>query len=80
LALVFDDIYSAAADMQACGELTAEQVAAAGTLDELLILYSGAQHQAFWAREALWHDNRWEQIRSCARQVLNAFPEASPHG
>src|ERR1700754_4772337 len=66
LALMFDDIYPAVR-----GELNAKQAAAARRLDELLARYCGPRNQAFWAREALWHDKRWEAVRSCAREALS---------
>ena len=72
LALMFDDIYPTVRD-----ELNAEQSTAAQRLDDLLALYSGPRNRAFWAREALWHDKRWEAVRSCAREALSAFPPAA---
>jgi hypothetical protein len=81
LALEFSDIYVAAAHMRDGDEISQEEIDAAKPLDTMLAVWSGAQNADFWRREALWSDPRWEQVRQCARRVLDAFPdEERPSG
>lgn len=73
LALNFDDMFMAAADMIQAGELTAAQRDAALPLDQLLNRWSAQSNADFWNRRALWTDHRWEEIRSTAKTALAAY-------
>ena len=75
LALVFDDIAPAVQDMRDRGELSAAQAEVPQALSTLLDGLSGDDNAAFWTREALWTDPRWEEVRRCAQTALAAFPE-----
>jgi hypothetical protein len=75
LALEFDDIFHAAGHMVDAGELTPWQRDAAVPLDAILNRWSGQSHAAFWKREALWSDPRWEEVRSVAKEALTAFTQ-----
>jgi hypothetical protein len=75
LALEFGDIYCAVGHMHDYGEVTQAEIDAARPLDEMLDRWSGQQNTDFWAREALFGDPRWEELRECARRVLAAFPD-----
>ncbi len=75
LALELDDIFCAAEHMREWGEITDAEVAAVKPLDLLLTRWSGHTHSDFWRREALWTDERWEEVRACAKQVLAALPD-----
>jgi hypothetical protein len=75
LAMEFGDIYRAAGHMRDWGEINEEEIAAARPLDELLKKWSCDRKSDFWRREALWTDPGWEQVRRCAHQVLNLYPD-----
>ena len=75
LALEFDDIYCAVGHMREHGEITQEEIDAAKPLDALLDKWSGEANADFWTREALLTDPRWDEVRRCARQVLEAYPD-----
>ena len=75
LALQFDDICMAVGHMQDWGEINQDEIDAAKPLVELLDKWSGEQNADFWRRDALWSDQRWDQVRLCARQVLLAYPD-----
>ena len=75
LALEFGDIYVAVGHMRDRGEINQDEIDAAKPLDELLDKWSDQQNADFWRREALWSDQRWEQVRQCARQVLSVYPD-----
>jgi hypothetical protein len=75
LALEFDDFFHAAGTMRENGEITQDEIDAAHVLNDLLLKRSGNDGSGFWTRPALWNDERWEEIRACARQVLVAFPD-----
>ena len=75
LALELDDIFHAANDMIAHGELTEAQRKAIAPLDELLRKWSGQENFDFWRREALFQDDRRAQVRACAAQCLARLPD-----
>ncbi len=75
LALEFKDIYMAVRDMLHWGEISQEEIDAAKPLNELLSKWSGEQNADFWQRNALWSDQRWEQVRQCSQQVLLGYPD-----
>jgi hypothetical protein len=75
LALELDDIFCAAGDMREWGKISDAEVAAVKPLDLLLDRWSGPANSDFWRREALWSDERWEEVRACAKQVLASLPD-----
>jgi hypothetical protein len=75
LALDLDDIFCAAEDMRERGEISDAEVAAVKPLDALLEKWSGSSNSDFWRREALWTDERWQEVRAYAQQALAALPE-----
>lgn len=75
LALEFEDIHGAVGHMLEHGEITPAEIEAAKPLDELLLRWSGQDNADFWAREALFADPRWEEVRECASRCLAAFPD-----
>ena len=74
LGLEFGDIYCAAGHMLEYGEITQEEIDAAKPLDALLERWSGKDNADFWTREALFNDPRWDAVRRCAQEVLEAYP------
>lgn len=80
LALEFEDIHCAVGHMLEHGEIRQAEIDAARPLDELLLRWSGRNNADFWAREALFTDSRWEEVRDCARRVLAAFPDEERSG
>jgi hypothetical protein len=75
LALTFGDIYCAVGHMKEWGEITQTEIDAAKPLDTLLRKLSGPEKAGVWKREALWSDPHWDEVRTCARIVLDAFPD-----
>jgi len=75
LALELDDIFHAAGDMIDHGQLTEPEKDAIRPLDELLLKWSGPNNAEFWAREALFHDPRWSEVRACAAKALERLPD-----
>lgn len=75
LALELQDIFLTASDMISHGELTEVEREAVRPLDELLEKWSGKQNSDFWRREALFHDARWEEVRSIASCALAQLPD-----
>jgi hypothetical protein len=75
LALELDDIFRAADDMIAHGELTEAEKEAIRPLDRMLSEWSGQENAPFWQRAALFHDARWKEVRACAARVLAGLPD-----
>ncbi|MEP9401078.1 hypothetical protein [Sphingomonas sp. VNH70] len=75
LAIGLDDIFMAANDMIAHDELSEAEAAAIRPLDASLVRWSGEANAAFWRREALFHDPRWDEVRSLARHALAILPD-----
>jgi hypothetical protein len=75
LALEFDGFYCAVGHMREDGEITQKTIEAAKPLDALLERWSGQANADFWTRDALFTDPRWEEVRQCARKVLEAYPD-----
>ena len=75
LGLEFGDIYCAVGHMLECGEITQAEIDAAKPLDALLEKLSGKANADFWTCEALRSDPRWEQVRRCASEALEAYPD-----
>jgi hypothetical protein len=75
LALELGDILPAAGHMQEWGEISDAEVAAVKPLDRLLTKWSGSANSDFWRREALWTDERWEEVRRLAREALAFLPD-----
>lgn len=80
LALHFEDYFSSADHMLEAGEITLAEVAAAAPLDEMLREWSGQSNADFWTREALFTDQRWDQVRLCAQNALPVFPDEVREG
>lgn len=75
LALEFEDSFIAMGHMLEYGEITQAEIERLRSLDELLGQWSGKTHAAFWARDALFSDRRWEIVRSRAAEVLATLPD-----
>jgi hypothetical protein len=75
LALELEDIFRAAGDMREWGQISEAEVAAVKPLNSLLEKWSGSANEHFWRREALWKDERWEEVRACAKQALSSLPD-----
>ena len=75
LALEFDDIFPAAEHMLEHGEITQSEIDLIRPLDDLLKRLCDEADDTFWSRDALLHDVRWQQLRSCAFEVLSALPD-----
>lgn len=75
LGLEFDDSYGAVGHMLDCGEISQKEIDAAKPLDRLLQQWSSKTNAGFWTREALFTDPRWHEVRQCAQNVLEAFPD-----
>lgn len=75
LALSLDDLFFAANDMISHGELTQDEAAHIRPLYDLLTALSGERNAAFWAREALQNDARWNDVRALARNALIGLPD-----
>ncbi len=75
LALELDDIFHAAGDMIAHGELSEAEKEAIRPVDELLRKWSGQENSDFWRREALFNDPRWAEVRACAARALAHLPD-----
>lgn len=75
LALELEGIFLAAGHMREWGEISDAEVAAVAPLDSLLAKWSGSAHEDFWLREALWTDERWEEVRACAKEALASLPD-----
>jgi hypothetical protein len=75
LALEFEDSFIATGHMLEYGEITQAEIERLRSLDELLGQWSGKTQAAFWAREALFSDPRWEIIRSRAAEVFATLPD-----
>ena len=75
LALELDDFLLAADDMVEHGELTQGEKQAVQQIDLLLTRWSSEENADFWRRDALFHDPRWVEIRSCAARILARLPD-----
>lgn len=75
LALELEDIFLAANYMIEKGELTQSEKEAIQPLDDLLAQWSGQENADFWRREALFHDPRWAEVRTCAARALERLPD-----
>lgn len=75
LALEFDDIFPASEHMLACGEITEDEVASIRPLDQMLKRFCKQGDKAFWEREALFADPRWEDLRRCASAIISNLPD-----
>ncbi|MBA2466938.1 MAG: hypothetical protein H0V46_04955 [Sphingomonas sp.] len=75
LGLGFGEIYCAVGHMLEFGEITQAEIDAAMPLDALLEKLSGKANADFWTCQALLNDPRWEHVRRCAREVLEAYPD-----
>jgi hypothetical protein len=75
LALGFEDYFVAVGHMKDAGEISQREIDAAKPLDAMLERWSGQSNADFWTREALFEDSRWREVRECARQVLEEFPD-----
>ncbi|WP_422344677.1 hypothetical protein [Parasphingorhabdus sp.] len=73
LGLEFDDIFIAVDDVVHCSELSKDQLQATRLLDEHLGQLWGEQNADFWARDALWHDPRWQVVRDLAKKAKKVF-------
>lgn len=71
----FYDIFLARNHMLEYDEIKKPEVAATVQLYEFLSLICAAQDDKLWAREALFIDERWAQIRSHAAEVLKELPD-----
>lgn len=75
LALELDGIFCAAGHMREWREISDPEVAAVKPLACLLEKWSGPENTDFWRREALWKDERWEEVRACAKRALASLPD-----
>jgi hypothetical protein len=75
LVLEFDDIFPAAEHMLEYGEITPSEIGSIKPLDRLIEQLCEEADETFWKREALFADVRWQQLRSCASEVLSALPD-----
>ena len=71
----FYDIFLARNHMLEYDEIKQAEVAATVQLDGFLSLICAEQDGKLWAREALFIDERWKQIRSHAAKVLKELPD-----
>jgi len=71
----FYDIFLARNHMLEYEEIKSSEIAATVQLDEFLSLICAEQDDELWARDALFIDDRWKQIRSQAWEVLKELPD-----
>jgi len=74
LVLGLDDIFAARGHMMDFGELKASEIAVIEPLNDLFLAYSQPVDVAFWKREALFDDARWQTVRDIATNVLSQLP------
>ncbi|MBX7526481.1 hypothetical protein [Qipengyuania vesicularis] len=75
LLLEFDDYYVACEYKHELGEITQAEIDAARSVAAIFGDLRTGGDKAFWRREALFSDPRWEQIRECAAAALEAMPD-----
>jgi hypothetical protein len=75
LALTFHDIFLAVGHMRDYGEITQGEIDAVRPIDDLLAGLSGNDGSGFWEWRALRDDERWEEVRACARRALASLPD-----
>lgn len=73
LALELGDNLPILPNLIEAGLLKIEAVDILEPLDRFLDEYSGKGHPGFWVREALYNDERWDEVRKLARTALTAF-------
>ncbi len=75
LVLAFDDIFPSGKHMLEYDEITQAEMDSIKPLDRMIEQLCGEVDDAFWKREALFADVRWQRLRSCATKVLTALPD-----
>lgn len=75
LLLELDDRFTCANHMMECGEITANEVASVDRLNDYINAIWQAEDEIFLERESLFHDPRWEGMRTIAKQVLAELPD-----
>ncbi|MEH6714268.1 hypothetical protein [Parasphingorhabdus flavimaris] len=73
LALELEDNLVTIPNILDAGFLEIEAVDSIKPLDTFLGKYGGQENADFWARDALYHDERWNEVRKLARTALTAF-------
>ena len=73
LALELEDNLSILPNLLNAGLIQMETVDSIKPLDIFLEENSGQENADFWARDALHHDERWNEVRRLARTALAAF-------
>lgn len=73
LAQELNDAFASHLDMKERGLLADEQIAAIHPVDQMLGQLSAQADAAFWRREALETDLRWQQVRDAARAALRTL-------
>ncbi len=73
LALELEDNLVTLPNILDAGFLEIKAVDSIKPLDTFLNEHSGKENSDFWAREALYHDERWNEVRKLARTALTAF-------
>lgn len=71
----FYDIFLAKNHMLEYEEIKESEIASTVQLDGFLSLICAEQDDKLWAREALFIDERWNQIRARASEVLKELPD-----
>ncbi|MDB5673329.1 MAG: hypothetical protein JWM65_311 [Sphingomonas bacterium] len=75
LLLELDDSFTCTNHMMECGEITANEVASVGRLNDYINAIWQAEDEIFLERESLFHDPRWEGIRTIATEALADLPD-----
>ncbi len=73
LALELEDNLFILPNLLDAGLVKMETVDLIKPLDIFLEENSGQENADFWARDALYHDERWNEVRRLARTALAAF-------
>lgn len=74
LALELADGFVATGHVLEFGEITRDEVAAVKPLNDIFDAYWKPENPIFWAREALFNDPRWQEVRGLAARVLSQLP------
>jgi len=75
LVLEFDDIFVATEHMLEHGEITRTEIDSIRPLADMLEIFCKEADDSFWQREALYSDQRWNQLRRCATDILPQLPD-----
>lgn len=75
LALEFEDIFPAASHMLEYGEISQAEIDALQPLAQMLDAFCKEADDFFWQRDALYSDERWEELRRYAARGLLQLPD-----